>query len=100
MQIGESKYGKFMLELAVHARVSLVDAVKISVSSMVSTSRANLGVGPPYDLAIYRNGALSLVEHRIEPNSPYLAELQQAWINALVNAIDDLPHLPDGLLDD
>jgi putative proteasome-type protease len=100
LQIGESKYGKFMLELAVRARVDMDDAVKIALSSMVSTSRANLSVGPPYDLAIYHNGSLALHEHRIESDSPYLHALQEAWINTLIDAIDGLPALPADLVDD
>ncbi len=47
LQIGESKYGKFMLELAVSANVDLIGATKIALGSMMSTARANLSVGPP-----------------------------------------------------
>jgi putative proteasome-type protease len=97
LQIGESKYGKFMLELAVHARLDLAAAAKVALSSMLSTARANLSVGPPYDLAVYRNGALELVEHRIEDGSAYLSELQEVWVRHLTQAIDDLPPLPDEL---
>jgi putative proteasome-type protease len=100
LQIGESKYGKFMLELAVRARVGMDDAVKIALSSMVSTARANLSVGPPYDLGIYHNGALALHEHRIESDSRYLQALQDAWVDVLVAAIDGLPALPIDLVDD
>jgi putative proteasome-type protease len=99
LQIGESKYGKFMLELAVHARLELEAAAKVALSSMVSTARANLSVGPPYDLAVYRNGALDLDEHRIDDGSPYLVELQDVWVRHLTQAIEDLPPLPAELLD-
>jgi putative proteasome-type protease len=99
LQIGESKYGKFMLELAVRARVGMDDAVKIALSSMISTARANLSVGPPYDLGVYRNGSLRLDEHRIESDSPYLQALQDAWVALLVDAVDGLPALPADLVD-
>jgi putative proteasome-type protease len=99
LQIGESKYGKFMLELAVRARVGMDDAIKIALSSMVSTARANLSVGPPYDLGIYHNGSLTLNAHRIEIESPYLQALQDAWITTLVDAIGELPALPFDLVD-
>ena len=98
LQIGESKYGKFMLELAVHARLQLPAAAKVALSSMVSTARANLSVGPPYDLAIYRNGSLDLEEHRIEEGSAYLAELQEVWVRHLTAAIEELPPIPEELL--
>jgi putative proteasome-type protease len=98
LQIGESKYGKFMLELAVHAKLGLEAAIKLALSSMVSTARANLSVGPPYDLAIYRNGSLELVEHRITASSEYLSSLQKAWVSHLTAAVDQLPPVPPDLL--
>ena len=94
LQIGESKYGKFMLELAVHAKVDMDDAIKVALSSMVSTARANLSVGPPYDLAVYRNGSLDIFEHRIEATSEYLHELSQVWVRHLTEAIGVLPPIP------
>jgi putative proteasome-type protease len=90
-QIGETKYGKFMLELAVHAKVGLDDAVKIALSSMLSTARANLSVGPPFDLGVYRNGTLHLDEHRLEADSENLAHLHETWLRLLTDAIDQLP---------
>ena len=57
LQIGETKYGKFMLRSRRGPR-RLATAAKIALSSMMSTARANLSVGPPYDLGIYRNGSL------------------------------------------
>ena len=93
LQIGETKYGKFMLELAVHAKVGLDDAVKIALSSMLSTARSNLSVGPPYDLGVYRNGSLKLVEHRIEADSETLAHLHDVWLSLLTEAIDKLPDV-------
>jgi putative proteasome-type protease len=53
LQIGEAKFGKFPLEMAVEADAGLVTASKIAIGSMKSTARANLAVGPPYDLAAY-----------------------------------------------
>ena len=97
LQIGETKYGKFMLELAVKAHVDLVTAGKIALTSMLSTARANLSVGPPYDAAVYRNGSLEVDEHRIDEDSPYLADLVGVWDKHLHAAIEDLPPLPPGL---
>ena len=62
LQIGELKYGKFMLELAVRAHVDLDTATKIAVGSMMATATANLSVGPPYDLGIYRPGSFHVEE--------------------------------------
>ena len=91
LQIGETKYGKFLLEVGSTAHLDLEDAAKVALSSMISTAHANLSVGPPYDLGIYRNGS-QLVEHsRIEADSPYLRELQEVWAKHMQRALDVLP---------
>ncbi len=93
LQIGETKYGKFWLELAVRTKVDLEAAAKIALGSMLSTAHANLSVGPPYDLAVYRNGALGFEEYRIDADSAYLDELRTVWIRHLIAAIDELPPI-------
>jgi putative proteasome-type protease len=98
LQIGEAKYGKFLLEMAVHFNVSAETAVKIALGSMMSTARANLSVGPPYDLAIYGNDAFRTAEFRIEADSPILAELQATWERRLRESFAELPSFdPEGL---
>src|SRR6478752_6444741 len=77
LQIGESKYGKFMLEVAVEAHADLAIATKIALGSMMSTARANLSVGPPYDAGVYRTGTFALDEHRFTADSPVLGELRE-----------------------
>jgi putative proteasome-type protease len=98
LQIGEAKYGKFLLELAVRAHVDLKTAAKIALGSMLSTAHANLSVGPPYDVALYRNGSLEVGELRIEDDHPYLRALNQVWIAELLDAVHHLPKFPDDLL--
>jgi len=91
LQIGETKYGKFLLELATSSHVGLEDAAKAALSSMISTARANLSVGPPYDLGIYRTGS-HVVEHsRIERDSEFLARLEEVWSKHLRLGLDELP---------
>ena len=60
---------------------------------MISTSRANLSVGAPYDLAIYRNGALELQVGRLEPHSPLLRDIEHQWTTMLLAAVRELPRL-------
>jgi len=99
LQIGESKYGKFTLELAVTSQVGLTTASKIALTSMVSTSGANLSVGPPYDLVIYRNGTFEPFEARINADSPFLSRLEAVWAKHLHEAIADLPTIEEGDLE-
>ena len=45
------------------------------------------------------NGSLTMNEHRIESDSPYLQALQDAWVSTLIAAVDTLPALPADLVD-
>jgi putative proteasome-type protease len=82
-----------MLELAVHAKVDLAAAVKIALSSMISTSRANLSVGPPYDVGIYLPGAHALDHFRVVEGSPALVRLERFWSERLVEGMNQLPAI-------
>ena len=95
LQIGESKYGKFMLELAVEAQVDLDTATTIALGSMMSTARANLSVGPPYDGAIYLNDSLSVEEFRIGSDSPLLESLRHTWERQMMSGIAELKAISE-----
>jgi putative proteasome-type protease len=99
LQIGESKYGKFTLELAVGTDVDVRTATKIALTSMVSTSAANVSVGPPYDAVIYVKGSFNPIEARINSDSPFLARLEAVWARHLLAAISELPAFEPGDLD-
>jgi len=99
LQIGETKYGKFMMEVATEAGLGLEDATKVALSSMISTARANLSVGPPYDLGVLTNGADDVLQFRIEADSPFLSRLEEVWARNLARALDELPTLEPGDLE-
>jgi putative proteasome-type protease len=93
LQIGESKYGKFMLELAVEAKVDLETATRIALTSMMSTARANLSVGPPYDMGIYLNDTFAVEQYRIESGAPLLERLHDAWERHLLLGVAELQSI-------
>ncbi len=85
-----------MLGRAVYAAADIDQAVKMAVSSMISAARANLSVGPPYDLGIYRNGTFALEQGRMDADSPSLAALGHAGLSHLVDGVHSLPPVvPD-----
>jgi putative proteasome-type protease len=96
LQIGETKYGKFLLEMATRAHLPMHDAAKVALTSMVSTAHANLSVGPPYDLGLYRPDAHQIQHVRIDADSPFLAKLTDVWTKHLAGALDDLPMVEPG----
>ena len=93
LQIGESKYGKFMLEMAIQAKVDIHTATSIALGSMMSTTRANLSVGPPYDGSVYLNNSFAPIEFRIESDSPLLQELQQTWEGQMHAAVSEIQRI-------
>lgn len=92
LQIGESKYGKPILDRIVSPELSLETAALCALVSMDSTMRSNLMVGPPIDLMIYQ--ADSLVpgrQYNYDLDSAYLRELKKSWDHNLKEAFNRLP---------
>jgi putative proteasome-type protease len=95
LQIGEPKYGKPILDRALHFQTELYDALKTGLISFELTMRSNLAVGAPLDLAVIRRDALATeIEHRIEPDEPYFRSLSESWSEALRAAQASIPRPP------
>jgi putative proteasome-type protease len=56
LQIGESKYGKPILDRILSPATRLEDAARTAIVSLDSTIRSSLSVGLPIDLALLRDG--------------------------------------------
>jgi putative proteasome-type protease len=94
-QIGESKYGKPIIDRVVKAETSLAAVAKCALISMDSTIRSNLSVGMPLDLAIVRRDALQISLHRsIGNDDSYFKVIRDGWGEALRNAFHALPDPP------
>src|SRR3984885_15348516 len=95
LQIGEHKYGKPVLDRAMHYDVELYEALKTSLISMDSTMRSNLGVGLPIDVLVVRNNVCDAdLNHRIEAGEPYFHDLRSRWSAALRAAHNNIPRPP------
>jgi putative proteasome-type protease len=93
-QIGESKYGKPIIDRVVRAESGLATTAKCLLISMDSTIRSNLSVGMPLDLAIVRRGEQRLTLHRnIGNDDAYFRSIRDGWGEALRNAFHALPDL-------
>lgn len=80
LQIGESKYGKPILDRIIRAQTSLEDAARCALVSLDSTMKSNLTVGPPLDVAILPRDALTIRNRlRLDLDTPYYAALRKAW---------------------
>ena len=91
-QIGESKYGKPIVDRIVTSQTSLDEAAKCALISMDSTIRSNLSVGLPLDLAIIKTDALAISSHvNIDAKNEYFAMIRNRWSEALGHAFAELP---------
>jgi len=91
-QIGESKYGKPIIDRTVTRRTTMDDAVKCALISMDSTIKSNLSVGLPLDLVCVRTDEYKVALHEnIDAANPYFSALRTRWGESLRHAFDELP---------
>lgn len=93
LQIGETKYGKPILDRIVQGETSLEDAARCAVVSLDSTMRSNISVGPPVELALYRHDAFH-VEHylNLDVTTPFYAEMRKCWSEGIRATFTRLPR--------
>ena len=92
-QIGESKYGKPIIDRVITRSSSLPQAAKCALVSMDSTIRSNLSVGPPLDLAIIRRDEFKLATHiSIDMDNEYFKMIRTRWGFALKEVFSELPN--------
>jgi putative proteasome-type protease len=91
-QIGESKYGKPIIDRVLRRTSSLNEAVKCALVSMDSTIRSNLSVGLPLDLVIVKRDRFKVARHiSIDAENEYFRGIRGRWSEALREAFVQLP---------
>jgi putative proteasome-type protease len=94
-QIGESKYGKPIIDRVVKTETSVAEALKCALVSFDSTMRSNLSVGLPLDIALVGTDALAVsFRHRVDIDDAYFGSLRQGWSQGLKKVFNELPS-PD-----
>ena len=84
--IGESRYGKPILDRAWSYEQPLVNALRDGLLAFDATFTSASDVDPPVDCALYRNDSYHVSERRFEAED--LAVLRDYWGNALRTAVD------------
>lgn len=92
-QIGESKYGKPILDRVIGEDLSLDEVAKCCLISMDSTIKSNLSVGLPLDLMCYEKDSLNVNEHKvIDQKDPYFSSIRERWAQQLRKVFNELPE--------
>jgi putative proteasome-type protease len=94
-QIGETKYGKPMLDRTIKPSTPLGEAVKIGFLSFDAAIRSNLAVDRPLDLMVMPAAPGSKVlTRRIPLDDPYFDDLSARWGDLLADAAATIPDPP------
>ena len=90
-QIGESKYGKPVLDRVITPSTPLEEAAKCALVSMDSTLKSNLSVGLPLDMVVYEANSFSTDKIVcIDDNNPYFKMLHNSWGQKLREVFDSI----------
>ncbi|OGA11279.1 MAG: peptidase [Betaproteobacteria bacterium RIFCSPLOWO2_02_64_14] len=94
-QIGESKYGKPVIDRVIKCNTEILDATKCILVSFDSTMRSNISVGLPIDLLVYVRDSFRIgMQRRVEEDDPYFTMIHQQWGNGLRKVFAGIPN-PD-----
>ncbi len=95
-QIGESKYGKPILDRALYYAMPLDDALRCSLISFDSTLRSNVSVGLPLDALVYsRDSFVIPMGKRISEDDPYFSQISRQWSDTLRRGLQEMPKPTD-----
>lgn len=95
LQIGETKYGKPILDRALTNASTLDEAAKLSLLSFDATMRSNLSVDAPIDLLRYATDSLSSRNFAtLEKDDAYWMELRKRYAEGLSNIVASIPPPP------
>ena len=90
-QVGESKYGKPVLDRVITPETPLDEAAKCALVSMDSTLKSNLSVGLPMDMVVYEANTFQTDKIVcIDENNPYFKMLHSNWGQKLREVFDSI----------
>ncbi len=91
-QIGESKYGKPIIDRVVQPSTPLDEAAKCALISMDSTLRSNISVGMPLDLLVYEADTLRVTKFvHIDSSNQYMKMIRDTWGARLKQVFGEIP---------
>ena len=94
LQIGETKYGKPILDRTITYQTPIEDVAKCTLLSLDSTMKSNISVGPPINLVMYRTDSFE-IRHKLELKlgAPYIAKIRKLWERSVRQAFESMPDI-------
>ena len=94
-QIGETKYGRPILDRELSTDTPLAEALKYGFLSFDAAMQSNLGVARPIDILVMPSDPRQpVLTRRIERDDPYFDALSEQWGEALREASRQIPNPP------
>jgi putative proteasome-type protease len=94
-QIGETKYGRPILDRELRPPTPLAEALKYGFLSFDAAMASNLGVARPIDIMVMpTDRSRPILTRRIERRDPYFDALSEQWGEALREASKQIPNPP------
>jgi len=94
-QIGETKYGRPILDRELRPETPLAEALKYGFLSFDAAMASNLGVARPIDIMVMPSDrGRPILTRRIERRDPYFDALSEQWGEALRDASRKIPNPP------
>ena len=91
-QIGETKYGKPIIDRVIKPSSTLMEAAKCTLVSFDSTMRSNVSVGLPIDISWYERDSLRMgLKRRITESDGYFNMIHTQWGEGLRKVFSQLP---------
>lgn len=91
-QLGETKYGKPILDRALRENSAIEEAAKLTLLSFDATVRSNLSVAPPIDMLTYRADSFSCEGLAMfDEQNEYWMMLRKAYSEGLAELVSRLP---------
>jgi putative proteasome-type protease len=92
-QIGETKYGKPIIERVINVDTSLEEAVKCALVSFDSTIKSNISVALPIDVVVVPADAChATIRYRVTEDDTYFKSLRRHWGEGLRKIFSELPE--------
>lgn len=99
LQLGESKYGRPVLDRNLTYQTTLEKALRCGLISFDSTMHSNLSVGMPLDLLVYRKDSFAEARsYRITHDDPYFTRIRTQWAAGQHDMLAELPEPPDAYM--
>ena len=87
--IGESGYGKPLLDRVLRYHSGLSLAIKVGFLAFDATRTSSTSVEYPIDVVLYRHDTFKIVEHRFEKED--LTEISSWWQSRIYDSVEKLP---------